>query len=98
MWCFDLMSFRVIGHIYSCFLKNPPPYLFIYLYISVAVRNSNSLWFSTENVYLCFPFRIILYAIAMADYDQDNVELCQDVLQTKDGIDRLALYNSSVGR
>ncbi|KAM4077215.1 hypothetical protein ACJW30_12G122600 [Castanea mollissima] len=42
--------------------------------------------------------RIILYAIAMADYDQDNVELCQDVLQTKDGIDRLALYNSSVGR
>ncbi|KAM3683142.1 hypothetical protein ACJW31_12G124500 [Castanea mollissima] len=34
----------------------------------------------------------------MADYDQDNVELCQDVLQTKDGIDRLALYNSSVGR
>ncbi|XP_030935250.1 rab escort protein 1-like isoform X2 [Quercus lobata] len=41
---------------------------------------------------------IILYAIAMADYDQDNVELCEDVLKTKDGIDRLALYNSSVGR
>ena len=91
------MSFRVIGHIYIVvFLK--PPTLFIYLYISVAVRNSNSLWFSTENIYLCFPFRIILYAIAMADYDQDNVELCEDVLKTKDGIDRLALYNSSVGR
>ncbi|XP_065635570.1 rab escort protein 1 isoform X2 [Quercus suber] len=34
----------------------------------------------------------------MADYDQDNVELCENVLKTKDGIDRLALYNSSVGR
>ncbi|GMY21346.1 rab escort protein 1-like isoform X3 [Fagus crenata] len=41
---------------------------------------------------------IILYAIALADYDQDNVEVCEDVLKTKDGIDRLALYNSSVGR
>ncbi|KAM3733801.1 hypothetical protein ACB098_11G165300 [Castanea mollissima] len=41
---------------------------------------------------------IILYAIAMADCDQDNVEVCEDVLKTKDGIDRLALYNSSVGR
>ncbi|XP_062146836.1 rab escort protein 1 [Alnus glutinosa] len=41
---------------------------------------------------------IILYAIAMADYDQENTEICEDVLTTKDGIDRLALYNSSVGR
>ena len=54
--------------------------------------------FSTENFYLFFPYRIILYAIALADYDQDNVEVCEDVLKTKDGIDRLALYNSSVGR
>nr|POE57620.1 rab escort protein 1 [Quercus suber] len=46
-------------------------------------------------LYCCW---IILYAIAMADYDQDNVELCENVLKTKDGIDRLALYNSSVGR
>ncbi|KAA8542461.1 hypothetical protein F0562_023404 [Nyssa sinensis] len=41
---------------------------------------------------------IILYAIAMADYDQDNLEDCKDVLKTKDGIDRLALHHSSVGR
>ncbi|KAM7516021.1 hypothetical protein LguiA_005604 [Lonicera macranthoides] len=41
---------------------------------------------------------IILYAIAMADYDQDNAEICQDILKTKDGIDRLALYHSSIGR
>lgn len=46
-------------------------------------------------VYLC---RIILYAIAMVDYDQDAGESCKDVLKTRDGIDRLALYHSSVGR
>lgn len=38
---------------------------------------------------------IVLYAIAMADYDQEGSE---NVLKTKDGINRLALYNSSVGR
>ena len=42
--------------------------------------------------------RIILYAIAMADYDQDDMGVCQNLLKTKDGIDRLALYQSSVGR
>ncbi|OIT22601.1 PREDICTED: rab escort protein 1 [Nicotiana attenuata] len=41
---------------------------------------------------------IILYAIAMADYDQENGDVCKSVLKTKDGIDRLALYHSSVGR
>ncbi|KAI3798784.1 hypothetical protein L1987_34063 [Smallanthus sonchifolius] len=41
---------------------------------------------------------IILYAIAMVDYDQDAGESCKDVLRTRDGIDRLALYHSSVGR
>ncbi|KAL5557401.1 hypothetical protein UlMin_039637 [Ulmus minor] len=41
---------------------------------------------------------IILYAIAMADYDQDDLEVCKDVLKTKDVIDRLALYQKSVGR
>lgn len=40
---------------------------------------------------------IILYAIAMVDYDQD-IKLCKHVLKTKDGIERLALYHSSVGR
>ncbi|THG01825.1 hypothetical protein TEA_006171 [Camellia sinensis var. sinensis] len=39
----------------------------------------------------------ILYAIAMADYDQDSMEVCKDFLKTKDGINRLALYHSSVG-
>ncbi|KAL1315957.1 hypothetical protein AAHE18_15G028300 [Arachis hypogaea] len=41
---------------------------------------------------------ILLYAIAMLDYDQDNNEVCKDLLKTKDGIDRLAQYSSSVGR
>ncbi|XP_020208677.2 rab escort protein 1, partial [Cajanus cajan] len=41
---------------------------------------------------------ILLYAIAMVDYDQDNNEVCKDLLKTKDGIDRLAQYSSSVGR
>ncbi|XP_052189879.1 rab escort protein 1-like [Diospyros lotus] len=41
---------------------------------------------------------IILYAIAMVDYDQDKLEVCKDVLKTRDGINRLALYHSSVGR
>ncbi|KAL5743543.1 hypothetical protein ACOSQ2_026659 [Xanthoceras sorbifolium] len=41
---------------------------------------------------------IVLYAIAMADYDQENTEIHKDLLKTKDGIDRLALYNASVGR
>jgi hypothetical protein len=34
----------------------------------------------------------------MADYDQDDMGVCQNLLKTKDGIDRLALYQSSVGR
>ncbi|KAK9714284.1 hypothetical protein RND81_06G084000 [Saponaria officinalis] len=41
---------------------------------------------------------IILYAIALADYDQENIEASNDLLKTKDGIDRLALYHSSIGR
>ncbi|KAL5754294.1 hypothetical protein ACOSP7_022514 [Xanthoceras sorbifolium] len=41
---------------------------------------------------------IVLYAIAMADYDQENTEIHKGLLKTKDGIDRLALYNASVGR
>ncbi|KAL8090093.1 hypothetical protein AgCh_039534 [Apium graveolens] len=41
---------------------------------------------------------IILYAIAMADCDQDLTEIKIEVLKTKEGIKRLALYNSSVGR
>lgn len=45
-----------------------------------------------------FCHRIILYAIAIVDYDQGNLEVCKDLLKTKDGIDRLALYHKSVGR
>ncbi|XP_076882049.1 rab escort protein 1-like [Bidens hawaiensis] len=41
---------------------------------------------------------IILYAIAMVDYDQEAGESCKEVLKTRDGIDRLALYHASVGR
>ena len=43
-------------------------------------------------------YRILLYAIAMVDYDQDHNEVYKDLLKTKDGIDRLAQYSSSVGR
>ncbi|KAI3738212.1 hypothetical protein L2E82_28235 [Cichorium intybus] len=42
--------------------------------------------------------KIILYAIAMVDYGQDAGESCKDILKTTEGIDRLALYHSSVGR
>ncbi|CAL5188252.1 unnamed protein product [Lathyrus oleraceus] len=41
---------------------------------------------------------ILLYAIAMVDFDQENGEVSKDLLTTKDGIDRLAQYSSSVGR
>ncbi|XP_022855033.1 rab escort protein 1 [Olea europaea var. sylvestris] len=41
---------------------------------------------------------IILYAIVMANYDQDNMEVCKDIIKTKDGINYLTLYHSSVGR
>lgn len=34
----------------------------------------------------------------MATYDQENVDACKDVLKTRDGINHLALYHSSVGR
>ncbi|KAJ4954284.1 hypothetical protein NE237_011067 [Protea cynaroides] len=41
---------------------------------------------------------IILYAIAMADYDQDSPEVSNNLLKTKDVVQSLALYHSSVGR
>jgi len=34
----------------------------------------------------------------MLDYDQDSNEVCKDLLKTKDGINCLAQYSSSVGR
>ena len=47
---------------------------------------------------LLILYRILLYAIAMADYDQENNEFCEGLLKTKDGIERLAMYSSSVGK
>ncbi|KAJ8764725.1 hypothetical protein K2173_009110 [Erythroxylum novogranatense] len=41
---------------------------------------------------------IILYVIVMADYDQENMGASKGILRTRDGIDHLALYQSSVGR
>ncbi|KAH6807984.1 Rab escort protein [Perilla frutescens var. frutescens] len=41
---------------------------------------------------------IILYTIVLADYDQEKLEACKDVISTKSGINRLALYHSSIGR
>ncbi|RXH69223.1 hypothetical protein DVH24_037007 [Malus domestica] len=38
---------------------------------------------------------IILYAIAMVDYDQDNLEACKSILKTRDGIERLAVFYKS---
>ncbi|XP_068323703.1 rab escort protein 1-like [Pyrus communis] len=38
---------------------------------------------------------IILYAIAMVDYDQGNLEFCKSILKTREGIERLALYQKS---
>ncbi|KAL0744258.1 hypothetical protein Bca4012_085771 [Brassica carinata] len=50
---------------------------------------------------MCLPPKIksiILYGIAMLDYDQDNVETCGGLLKTREGIARLALYITSIGR
>ncbi|KAM1261466.1 hypothetical protein ACFX14_026703 [Malus domestica] len=41
---------------------------------------------------------IILYAISLADDDQDNLEVCKTVLKTREGMQRLDLYQKSVGR
>ncbi|CAH8356596.1 unnamed protein product [Eruca vesicaria subsp. sativa] len=41
---------------------------------------------------------IILYGIAMLDYDQENEEACGGLLKTREGIARLALYITSIGR
>ncbi|KAM0941561.1 putative GDP dissociation inhibitor, FAD/NAD(P)-binding domain superfamily [Dioscorea sansibarensis] len=41
---------------------------------------------------------IILYAITFADYDQDGGESCNKLIKTKEGIEIIALYSSSIGR
>ncbi|GJN06219.1 hypothetical protein PR202_ga23924 [Eleusine coracana subsp. coracana] len=40
---------------------------------------------------------VVLYAIAMADCDQDT-DSCEKFLTTKEGIQTIALYSSSIGR
>ncbi|PKA47354.1 hypothetical protein AXF42_Ash017299 [Apostasia shenzhenica] len=41
---------------------------------------------------------IILYAIALADYDQDCEGSCGNLMKTKEGLERISLYISSLGR
>lgn len=41
---------------------------------------------------------VVLYAIAMADYDQDSTDSCEKLLTTREGIQTIALYSSSIGR
>ncbi|CAM0880884.1 unnamed protein product [Alopecurus aequalis] len=41
---------------------------------------------------------VMLYAIAMADYDQDAADSCEKLLTTRDGIKSIALYLSSIKR
>ena len=48
--------------------------------------------------WVSFFFRIILYAIAMADHDQDNLEDHEKLMSTKQGLESLSLYSSSIGR
>ncbi|XP_078438704.1 rab escort protein [Wolffia australiana] len=42
--------------------------------------------------------QIILYAIVMADYDQENPKDQDNVVDTKEGLERLSVYSSSIGR
>ncbi|XP_015688154.2 rab escort protein 1 [Oryza brachyantha] len=41
---------------------------------------------------------VVLYAIAMADYDQDGADSCERLLTTREGVKTIALYSSSIGR
>ncbi|XP_062196185.1 rab escort protein 1-like [Phragmites australis] len=41
---------------------------------------------------------VVLYAIAMADYDQDGADSSEKLLTTREGIQTIALYSLSIGR
>lgn len=43
-------------------------------------------------------YRMILYAITLANYDQEDAESLKNLILTKDGIESLALYTKSVAR
>ncbi|KAG8373599.1 hypothetical protein BUALT_Bualt11G0041100 [Buddleja alternifolia] len=60
--------------------------------LSHKLKSYTSIFFTFS---LCFSVRLFC---TLADYDQDNVEICKDVINTKSGINRLALYHSSIGR
>ena len=40
----------------------------------------------------------MLYAIAMADYDQDGPDPSDKLITTREGIQTIALYSASIGR
>jgi hypothetical protein len=42
--------------------------------------------------------RLVLYAIAMTDYEQDNGDSCKRVVSTREGIETISIYTSSIGR
>uniref|UniRef100_A0A804PIN3 Uncharacterized protein n=1 Tax=Zea mays TaxID=4577 RepID=A0A804PIN3_MAIZE len=41
---------------------------------------------------------VVLYVIAMVDYDQDGADPCEKLTTTMEGIQTIALYSSSIGR
>jgi len=41
---------------------------------------------------------VVLYAIAMADYDQDGPDPSDKLITTREGIQTIALYSASIGR
>lgn len=43
-------------------------------------------------------YRMILYAITLANYDQEDAESPKNLILTKDGIESLTLYTKSVAR
>lgn len=40
----------------------------------------------------------MLYAIAMTDYEQDDGDSCKRVVLTREGIETISLYSSSISR
>ena len=48
--------------------------------------------------WMFYAFRIILYAIAMADEDQEQVGVAANLMSAKDGFQALSLYLASASR
>lgn len=60
--------------------------------------NSNSFDLLSVLITLLVPFRIILYAIALVDDDQEQMSDAASLISTKDGFQTLALYLASASR